>query len=652
MASLLFLHLLTILSFTFLLPEPVIAQQYPYHNCTGTRSYSPGTPYDNNLRQLLNDFRNNTPTPGGFANSSVGEGSDKVYGLVLCGGGFERNERCTRCVIDAALSIQPLCAYKTQGVIWYQFCLLRYSEEDFFGKVEMRDLNFFQSGANYSELMAVNRTLSGLLFGLVERATSDPSLFAIQMGVPVAGHQTLSGWVQCTRDLSSQGCSECLRHGIEQMFKCCSRSSWVQMLGESCIMRYWVVAATGWPAASPSASSSNTTGRNGLSSTVIAIISISTTFFGVLFFACVCYCLWRRKERLKGNIGEHVPSKKDGEGKELPLFDLDTLKAATNNFSDQNKLGKGGFGPVYKGKLSDGQEIAVKRLSRSSGQGLEEFRNEVVVIAKLQHRNLVRLLGCCLESEEKLLVYEYMHNGSLDAYIFDSSKKQQLQWRKRFDIVVGIARGLLYLHQDSRLRIIHRDLKASNVLLDHEMNPKISDFGMARIFETNQTQANTNRVVGTYGYMAPEYAMDGLFSMKSDVFSFGILLLEIICGKKNTGLYLRESSQSLLGTAWRLWHEGKGMEFTDPVLCQSRHDSEILRCIQIGLLCVQEDPMERPNMTSTLSMLNNEAVALPVPREPTFLVERRIPRVESDPSSSSIKTHSTNRITISEIKPR
>ncbi|KAM3343165.1 hypothetical protein P3S68_028131 [Capsicum galapagoense] len=182
---------------------------------------------------------------------------------------------------------------------------------------------------------------------------------------------------------------------------------------------------------------------------------------------------------------------------DLPLFDFATILDATNNFSLSNKLGEGGFGPVYKGMLKDGQEIAVKRLSRYSAQGTDEFKNEVIFIAKLQHRNLVKLLGCCIQVEEKMLVYEYMPNNSLDWFLFDTNRRSLLDWPKFFHIINGIARGLLYLHQDSRLRIIHRDLKPSNVLLDIDMNPKISDFGLARSFGGNETGAMTTRVVGT-----------------------------------------------------------------------------------------------------------------------------------------------------------
>ncbi|XP_059628122.1 G-type lectin S-receptor-like serine/threonine-protein kinase At1g11330 [Cornus florida] len=287
---------------------------------------------------------------------------------------------------------------------------------------------------------------------------------------------------------------------------------------------------------------------------------------------------------------------------ELPLFSFEKLAIATDDFDRANKLGQGGFGPVYKRKLASGQDIAVKRLSRSSGQGHEEFMNEVVVISQLQHRNLVRLLGCCVEGEEKMLIYEYMLNKSLDAFLFDPIKQKLLDWRKRANIIEGIGRGLLYLHRDSRLRIIHRDLKASNILLDSDLNPKISDFGIAKIFGGNQDQANTKRVVGTYGYMAPEYAMKGRFSEKPDVFSFRVLLLEILSGRKNTSFYHDEHSLSLLGFAWKLWNEDRIAMLIDPTISDPCFLVEILRYIQVGLLRVQDFATNRPTINTALFM--------------------------------------------------
>ncbi|XP_062082929.1 G-type lectin S-receptor-like serine/threonine-protein kinase At4g27290 isoform X2 [Humulus lupulus] len=329
------------------------------------------------------------------------------------------------------------------------------------------------------------------------------------------------------------------------------------------------------------------------------------------------YILTRRYFYGTSNFSKRYKSQ--DEELELPLFNLHTISTATNNFSENNKLGEGGFGPVYKGMLEGGQEIAVKRLSMCSVQGANEFKNEIKLIAKLQHRNLVKIFGYCIHREEKLLIYEYMSNKSLDYFIFDERQDKLLEWSTRFRIVCGIAKGLLYLHHDSRLRIVHRDLKASNVLLDEHMNPKISDFGLARTFGGDQIEGNTNKVVGTYGYMAPEYAFNGLFSIKSDVFSFGILMLEIVSGKKSRHIYDENNGLNLTGLAWTLMKEGKAFELIDDCLLRDPHESmeEALRCIHIGLLCVQRKPIDRPNMSSVILMLSGEKV-LPRPKPPAY----------------------------------
>ncbi|RHN40716.1 putative protein kinase RLK-Pelle-DLSV family [Medicago truncatula] len=291
---------------------------------------------------------------------------------------------------------------------------------------------------------------------------------------------------------------------------------------------------------------------------------------------------------------------------DLKVFSYSSILVATNGFSSENKLGQGGFGPVFKGILPSGQEVAVKKLSKTSGQGMIEFRNELTLICKLQHTNLVQLIGHCIHERERMLIYEYMPNRSLDFFLFDSTRRKLLDWNKRFSIIEGIAQGLLYLHKYSRLRIIHRDLKASNILLDENMNPKISDFGVARMFTKQETEANTNRIVGTYGYMSPEYAMEGVFSTKSDVYSFGVLLLEIINGKKNNSFYSEDRPLNLVGHAWELWKEGVVLELVDPLLNESFSEDEVLRCVHAGLLCVEENADDRPTMCNVISMLTNK----------------------------------------------
>ncbi|KAL0797663.1 hypothetical protein Bca101_052837 [Brassica carinata] len=347
----------------------------------------------------------------------------------------------------------------------------------------------------------------------------------------------------------------------------------------------------------------------------------------------------RRRPELMFNRMEPVTNENESpytfKPNEFPLFEFQVLAKSTDYFSHRNKLGQGGFGPVYKGKLPEGQEIAVKRLSRASRQGLEELMNEVVVISKLQHRNLVRVLGCCIEGEERLLVYEYMPNKSLDAYLFDPTKQKILDWKTRFNIMEGISRGLLYLHRDSRLKIIHRDLKASNILLDDNLNPKISDFGLARVFEANEDEAETRKVVGTYGYMSPEYAMEGYFSEKSDVFSLGVIFLEIISGRKNS--HKEENNLNLLAYAWNLWSDGEAASLANPTVFDECFEKEIAKCVQIGLLCVQELANDRPNVSNVIWMLTTENANLPEAKQPAFIARREVSVAgSSDPSSQMV----------------
>ncbi|KAF8029031.1 hypothetical protein BT93_E1644 [Corymbia citriodora subsp. variegata] len=470
-----------------------------------------------------------------------------------------------------------------------------------------------------NEDLAANVT--DLLKNVTDLAISSKSLYASR-NFNVSSSVTLHVLVQCTPDISKSACKSCLLSAIKNVSTVLIlKRDGARILQPSCNLRYQM----------------NTTNK-------IRMESGS-----------------KEKEesqevqllQLRQEIGEEF-SKENARGEkpmgsqELSLMRLDIIRTATGNFSNECKLGEGGFGSVYRGTLADGKEIAVKRLSRTSGQGLIELKNEVILIARLQHRNLVRLLGCCLEEEEKLLIYEYLPNKSLDIFLFDSIIGRYLNWKMRMNIACGVARGLLYLHEDSRLKIIHRDLKASNILLDGEMNPKISDFGMARIFSVNQDKANTNRVVGTYGYMAPEYAMQGLFSVKSDVFSFGVLLLEIVSGCKNNGFHLQEQGESLLTYAWKLWSEGRPLELIDPLINESYYEAEVLKCIHVGLLCVQEDPADRPIMSLVVHILGGDTITLSQPSQPAFSVGRDAKKLDRTTQEAS----SVNGITLSVVAAR
>ncbi|CAI9279811.1 unnamed protein product [Lactuca saligna] len=350
-------------------------------------------------------------------------------------------------------------------------------------------------------------------------------------------------------------------------------------------------------------------------------------------------------------------------------YNFSTIKAATNAFSEDNMLGKNGFGAIYKGKLGDGLEIAVKRLARDSRQSDIQFKNEVLLVAKLQHRNLVGLLGFSLEGNERLLIYEFLPNTSLDQFLFDPTKHTILDWDKRYKIIKGVANGLLYLHEDSCLRIIHRDLKASNILLDAEMNPRIADFGMATVFDPEESQGDTNRIVGTYGYMAPEYATHGEFSVKSDVFSFGVLVLELVTGQKNQCFQNGEGTEDLRSYAWKCWRNGTAKNIIDPTLMTGSALRDISRSIHIGLLCVQETAYDRPTMGAVVLMLNGFSLTLPVPSKPAFFMRSTIDpqfpllqKYSASTASNSLEKIkisksrspqiSVNDISLSEIVPR
>lgn len=316
----------------------------------------------------------------------------------------------------------------------------------------------------------------------------------------------------------------------------------------------------GWELSKAASDEKEEEHQRGSKRRLLAILLPTITITITILLISTIVCILKRKTiRSKGmeELNERAI------GRNLIVFSFDQIKEATDNFSIENKIGEGGFGPVYKGRLSDGQEIAVKRLSECSKQGVEEFRNEVSLASKLQHVNVVQVQGFCNEKDEKILIYEYMPNKSLGFYLYDPVKSLKLDWES---IIEGVTQGLLYLQEYSTFTVVHRDLKASNILLDDEMKPKISDFGIARLFQKDEKEANTRNIVGTYGCVPPEYVKRGVYSRKYDVYSFGVLLLQILGGKKNSCEYGIENDLNLLEYAYELWQKGNGVEFLDPSL--------------------------------------------------------------------------------------
>ncbi|GLT59652.1 hypothetical protein SLA2020_324600 [Shorea laevis] len=609
--------------------------------------------YKDNLNLLFSNLSDQDYNHG-FYNVSVGQSPDQVNAIALCRGD-KTEDICRICLKNTTAALQQNCANKTEAIGWSTFCTLRYSNRRIYRVMEIDPFAEIWRDDNKSKPSDPDvfyQTLSFLLKNLSTRAaTGDPN-FKCATGLTVKPDR-IYALVQCTPDLSQQSCSACLEKAMaeERMRRYCHGYTGCRILQPSCNLRYEIdpfvdsVDVTVEPSPPPPSPGAGPSKGKGNSTTTTIIISTVASFLGILLLVLWIFLRKRKAEEAVETTEEMIAA-------ESLQYNFATVQAATNNFNDQNKLGQGGFGAVYKGRLSNGQDVAVKRLSRSSKQGDTEFKNEVLSMAKLQHRNLVRLVGFCLEGNERLLIYEFLPNLSLDQFIFDPIKREQLDWERRYKIILDIARGLNYLHEESRVRIIHRDLKASNILLDEDMNAKIADFGTARLFARDETQGNTSKIVGTYGYMAPEYVIYGHFSAKSDVFSFGVLMLEIVSGQRNSWFV---DGEALLNHAWKNWTEGTTSNLIDPTLRNDSRTNQMTICIHLGLLCVQETVVDRPTMGSVVHILNDNSTTLPVPSKPAFLLHTTV--LSSDTSSSQRlrdkPLHSTkNDASITEPYPR
>ncbi|CAN6168296.1 unnamed protein product [Urochloa humidicola] len=620
------------------------AAAYPWTLCGETSDFMANSTYQAHLDFLAATLpKNVSSSPDLFATVAVGAIPEQVWAMGLCRGDINATD-CLSCLTQAIQDLPSECPYKKEATIYYDPCTVHYSDvhtlagDDDTGPLfnlyqAFNDENVTSDPARFRSLRAklVNATAEHAATSARRFATGEADLDDRQF-------PKIYSAAQCTPDQTEAQCRRCLAGIVAAYLGSFGSNRGGRVLGVACTYRFETAPfyngpamvrlaspspGAPAPAAPPTAGTPAATGgvrKHRVPWVVLAVVLPTLAALNLMAFLC----LWKRRRPIapaKKKNPMYSTEAEDIEMVDSMMIDVSTLRAATGDFDESNKLGEGGFGAVYKGVLPNGDEIAVKRLSKSSTQGVEELKNELALVAKLGHKNLVRLVGVCLEQQERLLVYEFVPNRSLDLILFDTENEQreQLDWGQRYRIINGIARGLQYLHEDSQLKVVHRDLKASNILLDENLNPKISDFGLARIFGRDQTQAVTNHVVGTYGYMAPEYVMRGNYSVKSDAFSFGVMVLEIVTGRKNNSDgYRPQQSGDLLTTVWEHWEAGTVAELVDPSMGGSFPEGDVIRCVHIGLLCVQGDPAARPVMSSVVMMLGSDTITLHAPSKPAF----------------------------------
>ncbi|XP_074298466.1 cysteine-rich receptor-like protein kinase 25 [Silene latifolia] len=639
------------------------SQPYVYSICNDTDPVAPNSVYQANINSTLSFLASNSSTTTSrFYNTTVGTGSNKIYGIYFCRLDVT-NAVCQQCVSPATDAMKIQCRRQKDAVLWYSDkCMVRYSNKPFLGTMHETPMIAMWNRQNSLNIWDVTSNMPGfnqvLLSTLDEganQATSGPTdkMFATREGIfaeDLMNLNTIYTLLECSPDITLNDCKNCLQATIGNISDLCNKKAGCTLMCLNCNIRYDTYPFYGdallvdSPTPSPSPNFKGTGQRVHSNNRSLVIGFSAAAAVVTVIIAGLLKFLWSREIEKPHNDCNDI------ETVENLKFDFNLIRTATNNFSSDQKLGEGGFGQVFKGKLLSGEEIAVKRLSRNSRQGVKEFKTEAYIVAKLQHKNLVKLLGFCTSKQEKLLIYEFCMNSSLDKLLFDALKCQSLNWNTRFKIICGIARGLLYLHEDSRLKIIHRDLKASNVLLDNDMNPKISDFGMARLFGADETQGNTNKIAGTFGYMAPEYVIAGQYSAKSDVYSFGIIILEIVSGQRNKFSRTDNHEESLLERAWRLWNEKHTMELVDQTMGNNFTQEEAAKCIHIGLLCIQEDAARRPGMTSVASALNGDAIVLPSPAPPHIFMTGSFGFEEPRTSQSSKTFSGSKNITVLEAR--
>eukprot|EP00253_Pinus_taeda_P008027 PITA_08027 len=556
--------------------------------------------------------------------------TDPVYCLAVCQKYLSASD-CSECYTDSVYQFKTNCNQSIGGLVHLDGCFLRCENTKFYKQAVNNWTSFYCDSINDRNTQIFNQRTLALLTQLKTNASANNSYAA---GSIDAGY--VYGLAQCWPSLTNASCQDCLTEAQKQIVSNCLPRRGGRGLEAGCFLRYSTrsffqisESLNLTPSQSPSLSP-----PSGKSSSKILPILLGTiggtALIGALCLVTFCRFIRHRKS--------HPPADENLAPRgyfEQVNFDYEILRNSTANFGGNNMLGKGGFGEVYKGRLPDGTDVAVKKLKpRHTTQAAEDFLTEVRLLKAVHHRNLVRLLGCCTQGHERLLVCEYMSNKSLDRHLFGTIINP-LSWQSRYNIMVGTARGLAYLHEDSTVRIIHRDIKCANILLDERFHPKIADFGLARFFPEDESHVST-RAGGTRGYTAPEYAMRGQLTEKADVYSYGIVVLEIVSGRKCIDATLDTSMQILLEWAWNAYTNNQALDIVDPTLNGQYPRQQALRVITIALLCTQGPPTLRPAMSKVLTLLSNDSDILNQPTQPAFIYGS----TPANPVSSSASKYS------------
>ncbi|KAL5826776.1 hypothetical protein ACOSQ3_018617 [Xanthoceras sorbifolium] len=579
-----------------------------------------------------------------------GTGNTTVYTYGECMKDLSPND-CDLCFAQCKTQILRCLPFQLAtrgGRLFYDGCYLRYDDYEFFNET-LSSKDTTVCGKN--EFGGGNKTVFGanaieLVRNLSVQAVKNDGFF---VGSVSRGNVSVFGLAQCWEPVNGIACEDCLSNAVSRISSCTPMEEG-RALNAGCYLRYSTQRF--YNNSQPDPLPNNGGGSNKLA---IILGTTSAVAFLLIVGAAVFFVNTKlvRKRRERKQLGSLLATV----NKSKLNFSYETLERATNYFHDSNKLGQGGSGSVYKGILPDGKTVAIKRLFFNTRQWVDHFFNEVNLISDINHKNLVKLLGCSITGPESLLVYEFVPNQSLHDCLFVRRDVEPLRWEMRYEIILGTAEGLAYLHEESNLRIIHRDIKLSNILLEQDFTARIADFGLARLFPEDMTHISTG-IAGTLGYMAPEYVVRGKLTEKADVYSFGVVVFEVVCGKKNNSF--TESSSSILQMVWDLYGRRRLHEAVDPVLQSNFQEEEASRLLRIGLLCVQASAELRPSMSMVVKMLKDNH-EIPEPTQPPFLnpssteISRPITPTSTNSKAESYSQssgNSRNNMTQSWIEPR